>query len=121
ETATPHRTGVDGVDAATDVQPERRPVAADHLEVALYPPGHREPGIQPRRLGAGRALVLVRNAPPWRAVAHPGTDVDDRPVPVVALQPRIPDRAIPVHVAQQPLVVRAVQHGLHLQIGRAHV
>ena len=90
ELAAPHRAGVDGVHAVADEQAQRRPVAADDLEVALDAAGHFVPRVQADRLRAGAALVLERDPPARRAIAQPREHVDDRAMAVEAGQFRMP-------------------------------
>src|SRR5690606_3187151 len=84
ELAAPDRAGVECVHAVADEQPQRRPVAAGDPEVALRAARNLVPGVEPGRLAAGRALLVERDTPAWRAVAHPGEHVDDRAVAILA-------------------------------------
>src|SRR5687768_6485428 len=76
ELAAPHGARIDRMHAVADEQPQRGPVAAHDLEVALDPPRHFVPGIEARRLRARRALVLEADAATRRAVTQAGEDID---------------------------------------------
>ncbi|MNV28492.1 hypothetical protein D3C71_1196840 [compost metagenome] len=98
--------------ALGDGQPQRGPVAADDLQVALGAAGDFEPRVQALFLGARGALVLDPDPPARGAVPHPREQVDDRARAVIAGQARRPARLVAVHVAEQLAVAAAMQ--LHL-------
>src|SRR3546814_5818523 len=92
--AAPDRAGGDGMHAMADEQAQRAPVAADDLQVALGAAGDFVPGIQAGLLRAGRVLLLERDPPARRAVAHAGEDVDDRALAVQAIEAGRPRRPV---------------------------
>src|SRR3546814_18168806 len=89
-----------------DEQAQRAPVAADDLQVALGAAGDFVPGIQAGLLRAGRVLLIERDPPARRAVAHAGEDVDDRTLAVQGIAAGRPRRPVAVNLLE-PLAVDA--------------
>src|SRR5690606_19381792 len=116
ELPAPDRAGGDGVHAPGEGEAPRGPVATDDLQVALGAAGSGEPGIQAGGLGAGRTLLVDRDAPARGAVTGAGEPVDDRPPAFMAAQARRPVRLVTVHVAQQVAVAVALH--LAFDLGR---